>query len=140
MHKATRKTQWRQSTNVRLCIIRLRTLGMTTAHCPKSTSCRATFPRTKVVSKSIRITANSIEITVDKMIPEFNKGAEKYDHTWVDSFSEFENALQGQHRIAWKQVLHEHFPEPINATIPVPIAHDCNSGENFHQALQHFLQ
>ncbi len=42
----------------------------------------------------------SIEFTVDKMIPEFNQGAEKCELTWVDSFTEFENVLQGQHRTA----------------------------------------
>ena len=36
-----------------------------------------------------------IEFTVNKMIPEFNQGAEKCELTWVDSFTEFENVLQG---------------------------------------------
>ena len=40
----------------------------------------------------------SIEFTVERMIPEFNQGAEKCELTWVDSFTEFENVLQGQHR------------------------------------------
>ena len=81
-----------------------------------------------------------IEITVSKTIPEFNNRAEKCDLTWVDSFTEFKNVLQGQHRTAWKKTLREHFSEPLNATILVPIAQDCNSGENFHCALQLFLQ
>jgi hypothetical protein len=34
-----------------------------------------------------------IEFTVDKTIPEFNKGAEKFDLNWSDSFVEFENVL-----------------------------------------------
>ncbi len=42
------------------------------------------------------------------MVPEFNKGAEKCDLNWSDSFVEFENVLQGHHETAWKQVLHEH--------------------------------
>jgi hypothetical protein len=66
------------------------------------------------------------------MIPEFNKGAEKCDLNWSDSFVEFENVLQGHHRTAWKQVLQEHFPEPIVATVPVPVMKDCNLEENFH--------
>jgi hypothetical protein len=75
-----------------------------------------------------------------KMIPDFNKGAEKCDFTWSDSFAEFENVLQGHHRTAWKQVLHEHFPEPVDETVPVPITQDCNLEENFHWALQLFIQ
>jgi hypothetical protein len=37
-------------------------------------------------------------------------------------------------------VLHEHFPEPVDATLPVPVAQDCNLEENFRQALQLFIQ
>ena len=54
------------------------------------------------------------------MIPEFDKGAEECNLTWVNSYTEFENVLHGQHRTAWKQMLHEHFSEPANATRPVP--------------------
>jgi hypothetical protein len=67
-----------------------------------------------------------IEFTIDKTIPKFNKGAEKCDLNWSDSFVEFENVLQGHHKTAWKQVLHEHFPEPVNATVPVPVTQDCS--------------
>ncbi len=48
--------------------------------------------------------------------------------------------LQGHHRTAWKQVLHEHFPEPIDAMMPVPLVQDCNSEENFRQVLQLVIQ
>jgi hypothetical protein len=59
---------------------------------------------------------------------------------WSDSFAEFENMLQGHHRTAWKQVLHEHFPEPVDATAPVPAEQDRNQEETFHQAIQLFIQ
>jgi hypothetical protein len=81
-----------------------------------------------------------IEFTIDKTIPEFNKGAEKCDLNWSDSFVEFENVLQGHHKTAWKQVLHEHFPELIDATVPVPATQDCSLEENFHQAIQLIIQ
>ena len=73
-----------------------------------------------------------IEFTIDKTIPEFNKWAEKCNLNWADSFGEFENVLQGHHKTAWKQVLHEHFPEPVDATVPVPAMQDCSLEENFH--------
>jgi hypothetical protein len=43
-----------------------------------------------------------IEFTVNKTVPEFNKGAEKCDLTWSDSLVEFKNVLQGQHRTEWE--------------------------------------
>ncbi len=48
--------------------------------------------------------------------------------------------FQGHHKTAWKQVLHEHFPEPVNATAPVPAMQGCRLEENFHQAIQLFIQ
>ncbi len=65
-----------------------------------------------------------IEVTIDKTIPKFNNGAKKCDFNWSDSFVEFENVLQGHHKTAWKQVLHEHFPEPVDATVTVLATHD----------------
>jgi hypothetical protein len=44
----------------------------------------------------------------------------------------FKNVFQGHHKTAWKQVLHEHFPEPVNAMVPVPATQDCSLEENFH--------
>jgi hypothetical protein len=37
-------------------------------------------------------------------------------------------------------VLHEHFPEPVDATVPVLAMKDCSLEENFHQAIQLFIQ
>jgi hypothetical protein len=74
------------------------------------------------------------------MIPKFNKGAEKCDLNWSDSFVEFKNVLQGHHKTAWKQVLHEHFPELVDATVPVPTTQDHSLEKNFHRAIQLFIQ
>jgi hypothetical protein len=74
------------------------------------------------------------------MIPKFNKRTEKCDLNWSDSFVEFENVLQGHHKMAWKQLLHEHFPEPVNAMVPVLAMQDCSLEENLHQAIQLFIQ
>jgi hypothetical protein len=81
----------------------------------------------------------SIEFTINKRIPKFNKGAEKCDITWSDFFVKFKNMLQGHRRTAWKQVLHEHFPEPVDGMVPLPVAQDCNLEEIFHEALQLFI-
>jgi hypothetical protein len=37
-------------------------------------------------------------------------------------------------------VLHEHFLEPVDATVRVTAEQDCNLEENFHQAIQLFIQ
>ncbi len=35
---------------------------------------------------------------------------------------------------------YKHFPEPVYATVPVMAEQDCNPEENFHQAIQLFIQ
>jgi hypothetical protein len=81
-----------------------------------------------------------IESTNNKTIQEFNKGAEKCDLNWSDSFVEFKNVLQGHHRTTWKQVLHKHFAETFDVIVPVPVVQNHNLEENFHQAIQLFIQ
>ncbi len=79
-----------------------------------------------------------VEFTVNKMIPDFKKGAKKINLDFSHSFVEFENVLQGQHKTAWKQVVHEHFPEPTDPE-NVPAKQDCSSEENFCCAVELFI-
>ena len=65
-----------------------------------------------------------IEFTIDKTIPNFNKGAKKIHLDWTNSFEEFKIFLEGQHKTAWKQVMHDHFLEPVNEAM-VPSEKDC---------------
>jgi hypothetical protein len=51
---------------------------------------------------------------------------------------EFKNVLQGQYKTAWKQVVHEHFPELTNPE-NVPVEQDCSSEANFHHAVELFI-
>jgi hypothetical protein len=80
-----------------------------------------------------------VEFTIDKTIPDFNKGAKKIHLDWTTSFEEFENVLEGQYKTAWKQVMHDHFPEPVDAAM-VPTEHDCSLEENFCRASKLFLK
>jgi hypothetical protein len=41
-----------------------------------------------------------INFTVDKIIPDFNKGAEKIHLDWTHSFLEFKNLLEGPYKTA----------------------------------------
>ena len=54
-----------------------------------------------------------IEFTLNKTINDFVHGAEKVDLDYKESFQEFEKVLLGRYLTDRKQVLHEHFPEPI---------------------------
>ena len=82
-----------------------------------------------------------IEFTVNKTISEFNKGADKVKLGYASSFIEFENVLEGALNSAWKHVLKEHFPEPIDdSTGTLLLESNRNSKESFERAIQLFLQ
>ena len=80
-----------------------------------------------------------IKFTVNKTILDFNKGAEKIHLDCTNSFDKFENILEGQYKMAWKQVMQDHFPEPVDAAM-VPFEHDCLLEENFCRAIELFLK
>ncbi len=79
-----------------------------------------------------------VKITINKSIPEFEKGAKKVNLDYAHSFMEFENVLQGQYKTAWKQVVHEHFPEPTDPE-NVPVKQVCSSDANFCCAVELFI-
>jgi hypothetical protein len=78
-----------------------------------------------------------IEFTVDKTIPNFNKGAKKIHLNWTNLFLEFENVLLGQYKTAWKQILHEFYPEPVDVAI-VPAKEDRLCEENYAMELSFY--
>ena len=47
--------------------------------------------------------------------------------------------LQGRYLTNWKQVLHEHFPEPVDSSTEVPADQDRSSAINFKRAIDLFL-
>ncbi len=79
-----------------------------------------------------------VKFTLDKTIPEFEKGAKKVNLDYAHSFVEFKNVLQGQYKTAWKQVVYEHFLEPTNLE-NVPAKQDCLSEANFRCAVELFI-
>jgi len=83
-----------------------------------------------------------IEFTVDKTIPDFNKGADKVELDYATAFVEFDNILEGALNSAWKYVLREHFPEPMdNPTGALSLeSNNRNSKESFQKAIELFLQ
>jgi hypothetical protein len=61
-----------------------------------------------------------VEFTLDKTISEFIRGSEKLNLDYVRSFAKFGNVLLGCYQADWKQVLHEHFPEPVDTEVVRP--------------------
>ena len=98
-------------------------------------------PRLNKLKAEIHIDSGQlgVEFTVDKTIPDFNKGAEKIHLDWTNSFEEFKHVLKGQYKTAWKQVMHDHFPEPVDAAM-VPSKQDRSLEENFCRAIELFLK
>ena len=83
-----------------------------------------------------------IEFTVDKTIPDFNKGADKVELDYATAFVEFENVLEGALNLAWKYVLKEHFPEPMDDPTGILSleSNNRNYKESFQKAIELFLQ
>ena len=83
-----------------------------------------------------------IEFTVNKTIPNFNKGADRVELDYATAFVEFKNVLEGALNLAWKYVLKEHFPEPMDDStgILLPESNNRNSKESFQKAIELFLQ
>jgi len=79
-----------------------------------------------------------IEFMINKTINDFIRGTEKVYMGYVDSFMEFENVLLGRYLTDWRQVLHKHFPEPVDATEVLP-EHDRSIAANFEQAIDLFV-
>jgi hypothetical protein len=77
-----------------------------------------------------------IEFTAD-----FNKGADKVELDFASAFIEFENVLEGALNLAWKYVLKEHFPEPIDDSTGTLLPEsNRDSKESFQSAIELFLQ
>jgi hypothetical protein len=80
-----------------------------------------------------------IEFTVNKTILDSNKGAKKIHLDWTHSFLEFENVLLRQYKTAWKQILHEFYPELVDAVM-VPAKQDRSRKENSRHVIEFFIK
>ncbi len=75
-----------------------------------------------------------IKFTLDKTISEFICTSEKLNSDYVTSSAKFGNVLLGHYQTNWKQVLHEHLPEPVDPEVAEP-AQDCTLAENLSRAI-----
>jgi hypothetical protein len=79
-----------------------------------------------------------IEFTLDRTITDFITNSARFDLDYVQSFDEFGNVLQGRLLSDWKQILSDHFLEPVDLETVLP-THDCSSADNFSRAIKLFL-
>jgi hypothetical protein len=79
-----------------------------------------------------------IEFTLDRTITDFITNSTRIDLDYVQSFAEFGNVLQGCLLSNWKQILSDHFLEPVDLETVLP-KHDCSLAENFSCAINVFL-
>jgi len=79
-----------------------------------------------------------IEFTLDRTIMDFITNSVRIDLDYVQSFVEFGNVLQGRLLSDWKQILSNHFPEPVNLET-VSLTRNCSLAENFSRAIKLFL-
>jgi hypothetical protein len=79
-----------------------------------------------------------IESILNRTISEFILASEKLNLDYITSFAKSGNVLLGHYQTNWKQVLHEHFPEPVDPEVTEP-AQDCALAENFLRAINLFL-
>jgi hypothetical protein len=79
-----------------------------------------------------------IKFTLNKTISKFICVSKKLNLDFVTSFAKFGNVLLGCYQTDWKQVLHEHFREPVDPKV-AKLAQDCTLAENFLPAIDLFL-
>jgi hypothetical protein len=72
-----------------------------------------------------------MEFFYEKTLPDFIKAATRLDWDWYETFSQFENILEGSYKTAWREVLKYHFS---NETTIVE-----KDKEGFHRAVHLFV-
>ncbi len=79
-----------------------------------------------------------IMFTLNKMISKFIRASKNLNLDYVTSFDKFGNVFLGGDQTNWKQVLHEHFPQPVDPEVVEP-AQDRALAEYFLHAINLFL-
>ena len=72
-----------------------------------------------------------MEFFYEKTLPYFIQAATRLDWDWYETFSQFENVLEGSYKPAWREVLKDHFSDET------AIVEKDEAG--FHQAVRIFV-
>ncbi len=54
-----------------------------------------------------------MEFSLESTLPEFNQAGTRLNWSWSESFLEFENVFGDGYCTTWLEVLHKHFPQPL---------------------------
>jgi hypothetical protein len=68
-----------------------------------------------------------------KTLPDFVQAATKLDWDWYETFSQFENVLEGSYKTAWREVVRDHFSDPA------AIVETQNDEAGFYRAIRIFV-
>ena len=83
--------------------------------------------------------ALGMEFFLKKTLPQFYQAGSCLDWTWGELFSEFKKVLAECYKTTWLEVLHDHFPKPLEAeTIITAPKQNCKVRSNFHLAINLF--
>jgi hypothetical protein len=79
-----------------------------------------------------------IEFKLDQMILDFISNSKRINLDYVQSFAKFGNMLQGHLLSDWKQILSNHFLEPVDQKTVLP-THDHSLADNLSHTTNLFL-
>jgi hypothetical protein len=71
-----------------------------------------------------------MEFFYEKTLPDFIQAATRLDWDWYETFSQFENVLEGSYKTAWREVLKDHFSDETIVE---------KDEEGFHRAVRLFV-
>ena len=74
-----------------------------------------------------------MEFFYEKTLPDFVQAATKLDWDWYETFSQFENVLEGSYKTAWREVVRDHFSDES------AIVEMQNDEAGFHRAVRLFV-
>ena len=74
-----------------------------------------------------------MEFFYEKTLPDFVQAATKLDWDWYETFSQFENVLEGSYKTAWREVVRDHFSDES------AIVETQNDEAGFHRAVRLFV-
>jgi hypothetical protein len=84
---------------------------------------------------------HGMEFFYEKTLPDFSNAGDKLQWCWRETFSEFENVLEGSYKTAWREVVNNHFTEPLPAEASKRDSSnpELDTKEGFYKAIQLFV-
>ena len=86
----------------------------------------------KIRKAEVHLDSGSLgmEFFYEKTLPDFIQAATKLDWDWYETFSQFENVLEGSYKTAWRKVVKDHFSNESSIV---------DDGAGFYKAIRLFV-